>query len=251
MTDYSLSIPSDSNIPYSWKLAIESECSLERLIYQLLRDKRIDPMEAIIYLHRFHIWNWVIKLEWDDKHKLPKIPKGKKGKSYRRCYRILGQLYQSVVELCEKCHSFAISVHPYRSAAEWFSLILAEGAIEGADCLNEGKSSNRLKLQNQNRLLDSVERHTSVIDPQAFPHTWLLIEISNWRADRTDSFHKQYWHPFVQHRKTWAEELKRPEWDGVRIIDGKPRVGKTGRNTQRIPVIAMVEKNGVPEIQLE
>ena len=245
MTNYSISIPSDSSVPRLWKLAIESECCIDYLIHKLIRDKRIEPIELVIYLHHFFILNWLIKLEWDDKHKLAKYPKTSQGKNYKRCYRVVAELYQSVLQLCENTHSSVVKKYGYLSATEWFFLILKEGAIEGGDCLNAGKYANKLKLQKQNHLFGD---YINKIDSQVFPHTSRLIEISMKRAEINENFRQEYWSPFVRRRKTWTKELERPEWNGLRNVDGQLREATKGRNTQRIPAFLMVFKNGVPKI---
>jgi hypothetical protein len=202
---------------------IQAECSLQPLIILLLRNKKIDPIDWVFYLHRVNILHWIIKLKWNSKHKIPKFPNNVKDKDYKPCYLVLAELYVTVVDLC--CLHFSRELTVYQNSANWFAHILYEGTVQSGDC--SGKKTVDIKtVQKQNVNLDNG---INPINRNESPHTWKLIEIAKHGIGNKvqESTEEELWQLFIQRRKAWITEYKRPEWKATRIVNQELRVSNT------------------------
>jgi hypothetical protein len=186
---------------------------MNELANQLEQDRRDGILSELAYSHRLRLLQYFYKVEYNNKYKLPIIPKHLKGRGCKQGYKALTELYKSTLNLCIELH-----IQPYRSAFEWFSLIFLEAGIERVNYCSDVKKSSQQDLKKENRALKKYE---NPIDKSRFPHTWALIEIAKENSKKFSGTRYRYWHPLVQNRNTWADCLKLSEWNGLQFVDAE------------------------------
>ena len=185
--------------------------------------------------HRAHILHWVVKLKYDSKHRMPKVPKGR-----TNTYKPLGVLYWKALELSLQLPETALRLG-LRHGADLWRWLLVEHALEGVPCNYKPESIKRLKRQNA-----ILRDYKNPFDSGRTPYTWALIEDARLNAERLDHFRKDYWSPFMNARTKWCTAYQGPEWRQVSEQDGTYFMRKAGKDNRleelRSPTFPVVEK---------
>ncbi len=206
-------------------------------------EREVDPLFCGAYYHVAKVLHWVIKLRWDTKHKLPKLPRGQK-----KAYKPLGALYNAVIEICQECHFWGYG-EQYDNAAQWFIEVLAEGAL---DCPNvdQSKDSDIKDMQNQNKCLFSAPPENPFKATEE-PSTYELIKAAIAIRGESDVFRKTKWRQLKKARLEWLSEYRQGSWRSPRKVVVKNKegevigekvvlqVGRGGNQTKTLPPLVL------------
>jgi hypothetical protein len=220
-------------------------------------DGEVDALFYGAYCHVAKILHWVIKLSWDSKHKLPKLPRGQK-----KAYESLGQLYSLVITLCERCHFLGYG-SSYNNAAEWFIDVLSEQRLDSPNA-DQSKDADIKQMQKENKHLFSDL--INPFNPLEEPATYQLVEASLAIREKSDIFLKKIWEPLKAARQAWLKEYRKSTWRSPRRIikknadespilnkDGFPiiekviiQVGRRGNQSQKLPPLFLGSVEALP-----
>lgn len=231
-----------SIVPIPWNEVMETILSNA---YPINR-REITEGQLMLMLLRREAWeialHWLIKWEWDKKHKIPWKPSKANG------YRPKGRYLQSLFLLCERCHTFQGVVPdviiPYPHAAYWFGYVYREHVLYDIQSvfypdglpLKGAKKEAALKFRQ-----DELRTHRKLENPLQ-PNSWMkasykLFEVATVLAEKSPNFRENYYDKFLSAYKTENKQLEKPNFARAFIENGKAyyQSGK-GRGKIYIPL---------------
>ncbi len=250
-------VPIDLQLtPIPWKHEFELVTD-PALLEMAVVDGKVDALFYGAYYHVAKILHWVIKLSWDSKHILPKLPKGQK-----KAYKPLGHLYTVTISLCERCHFLGYGNH-YNNAAEWFIDVLAEQRLDTPN-IDQSKDLDIKQMQKENKQLFSDL--INPFNPLQEPATYQLIEAALAICGKSNIFVEERWKPLKAARVEWLKEYRNSRWRSPRRIikknedespilneDGFPiiekvfiQVGRRGNQSQKLPPLFLGSVEALP-----
>lgn len=257
-----------SHIPIPWDSIIA-----ELLSRPLKFPHKPTEGEVALILMRVRAWeialHWVIKLEWNTKHKIP-APL-----SIVRGYKPKGAFLRNILRLCERCHTMQEALPPgavpYPHAAYWFGLVfwdLMLNEIGSTFTLQEQEEQEReeqerirqqIKLEQernldlelkkqktfrkkettlQERMVETmglqVHYKNPLTEDSGMKATFCLFQAATALAQQSDVFRTGYWQPFLNSYKAETSAMSGKEWGRVTIENGKAymQVGKGKHRSQ-------------------
>jgi hypothetical protein len=184
------------------------------------------PLDACLnHLFNLSALQWAVYIHFKPKRFKFRFPHNKK-----EMWKPIGELYASVMDLCEKLHSFVPS-GVYDNAAQWFRLVIEEGEIQGNRIGIDLEPKERLaRLQKQNKRLSESE------DPFNLPHTCLLIDLAIGERDRPNGSERigKAARRFILARKKWATAQRSSDWRALIYVDGRLALSTPGRQAPKI-----------------
>jgi hypothetical protein len=178
------------------------------------------------YLEKLFVINWVIKLRFNTKHRLPMQ------KEEKDFTKHLGDLYARVFVACERLHSFTSG--EYRNAAHWWGLILEEKRIQG---LNQGtKKDSWEAMKRENK---KIRQYENPFESEKYPHTYKLIELLLCFSQQygSDVLKKEVFSPLLKSRSDYIKNYHdNPECQVGIVKDGKEyrRMGGSGSGLREL-----------------
>lgn len=256
------------NIPNPWDSIIT-----EILSCPLKFPRQPTEGEMSLILLRVRAWeialHWVIKMEWNTKHKIP-APS-----SIVKLYKPKGDSLRHILLMCERCHTMPellpSGTVPYPHAAYWFGLVFWElimNEIASAFTLQERENQERIKQQlkvdpNNQALLKlehqktfrkketvlqertdevmllQVRYENPLTEDSGMIATFRLMEAATTLAQTSDVFRVKYWKPFLNSYKKETAAMSKQDWGRATLDpeDNKAyvQVGQ-GKNRQKISV---------------
>lgn len=247
----------NSNMPIPWNEVFE------QLLSRPLPFSR-SPSEGEMSLikHRVHSWeialHWLIKWEWDLKHKIPAK------RTIAKALETKGRFLQRIFCLCERCHTLQDEVSidvPYRHAAFWFGLVYWEIITNEMHTILEAtakqkKGNKKEAALNERRLeakmLKERKNPLSKYSPEhrSMKATDRLITSGIDLANKSDAFVEKFWEPFVKAYTAANTRLDDPDFGRTFIENSKAyiQVGRGRGNRLLSPPEdwkSLLEKNGI------
>jgi hypothetical protein len=215
-----------SIVPILWNEVLEAILSHA---YSIERREITEGQLALMLLRR-QAWeialHWLIKGEWDKKHKIPCKPSKANG------YKPKGRHLQSLFLLCERCHAFQAVLPevtiPYPHAAHWFGHVYWEHVfcdIHGVFYpdglpLKGAKKEAAIALRQ-----DELRTHRSLENPLQ-PDSWMkasyqIFEVATFLAETSTQFKEKYYDKFISAYAAENKQLENPNFARFFIEDGK------------------------------
>jgi hypothetical protein len=175
---------------------------------QLILLKEIELNETALH--------WAIKLEWNRRHKIP----GKR--TYTRTAKPLGEFFQQVFLLCEKCHGRQASVGyklPYSNAEHWFQIFYQEWITNGMTQAFSLVAQTKPNGQGKIKKPDADKKRSTINACLKVCHTASqlqnpfqdgssfskLLDVAIKLAESSQNFKEDYYQPFI---KAWRNMIK-------------------------------------------
>lgn len=219
-------------IPSPWDKIIETILSRNIKLPQ-----QPDEGQFVLMKARVRTWeialHWLIKWEWNGKHKIPAKLSIAKG------YQAKGKVLQTIFYLCERCHTLQDSVPEvvisYPNAAHWFGLVFMEilwHEIQSAFYpTNEPKkAAKKLAIIEERREL--IKKHKDFENPLSadcsMESTYKLFEIAGKLAEKSPIFKRDYWDKFTQALEQENKQLDTPIFQRLFVEEGKAYIQNAG-----------------------
>jgi hypothetical protein len=169
--------------------------------------------------------HWVVKLKWDEKHKIP----GQQ--SYIRALKPWGQLGCCLLELCIQCHAgVGYKVAGYPDAAIWFRSVWLDcvrlDVIRTVRSMMQVKDDKTVRLAEIRHEAAKLKNDENPYDPTQQPHLYHLIKCSLHLAKKSN-FERQYWKPYIRALTTCATQMN-----------------KNQNGYYRVPIVRQEEQDG-------
>lgn len=192
--------------------------------------------------------HFVVRSEWDSKHKIP-YPK-----SVRQPLEPRGRLLIQWLKLCERCHTFQEAYGervPYKHAGFWFGAIFWEQIlldlyplfVEQNTCVyNSNVKEAELSVE-RSRLAQMKKGKNPFEDEPIASATSLLVKFALHLSDASDQFFSRYWRPFLKQQSAHIEEMKSPRWGRTFAQKGRlyAQAGR-GKSTVSLAPLELYEK---------
>jgi hypothetical protein len=225
-------------IPSPWNEIIETILPRNIKLPQPPNEGQLVLIEA-----RVRAWtialNWLIKWEWNHKHKIPAK------RSIANGYLAKGKLLQAIFRLCERCHTFQASVPevviPYANAAYWFGFVFREFILHevhsGFSATNEPKKGAKKAAVIKERQ-ELVRKHKNFENPLPtdcmMEATYKLFEIAGRLAQNSPNFKRNYWDKFIQALEGENKQLDTPGFERLFVEHGKAYIQNVGAGRGRL-----------------
>jgi hypothetical protein len=166
---------------------------------------------------------WAVFIKWKPKNYKFSTPRGA-----REQYKTIGEVYASVMDLCEQLHSFE-PTGAYLNAAQWFRLVVEEIEVGGWSTGN-GLAEDLKQLQSQNAQLSRGEC------PFTREHTRRLIQLGLAEKDRYNGSRviADLVSHFIRVRKRWTRENRDSSRKNLVDVDGQPAMSRAGKRGPKL-----------------
>lgn len=224
----------------------------DQVIVKVLTDDILFPRkpsegEFVAVYIRLYTWeialHWLIKSEWQKKHKIP-APRASANALKPKGKRLIW-----LFKLCERCHSFQQELDsgqvPYKHAAFWFDSIFAEIKAsevnhvfypeEEAPPRREDKKESA--LHSERAAYQMLKEFYNPLASQAstYPAAFALYEAAIALARHSDAFNDEFFVPYVRAWSAEITQLDKPACGRLFVEDGQAYL-QTGRGRQRQPL---------------
>lgn len=248
-----------SSIPAPWNTVVKIILS-RPLPWRSLPRKPSEGELALIW-YRVYAWeialHWVIKKEWNAKHKIPAK------RSLAKIFEPKGEFLRQMLLLCERCHAMqeAVPINiRYPNAAHWFCLVFWELIIDEmvtALILSEqpeptsnntahsfGQNPAHRKKRNQiqaemHEVMQLQVNYKALVEEDKESAVFLLFQVATALAQKSNVFCTRYWKPFLNAWKAQIRIKSTSQWglvvrenNRVYVQTGK---GKAKRNLPAPP----------------
>ncbi len=202
------------------------------------------------FRHWYVAYDWLIKLEWDSKHKIPEK------KSISDALKPQGILLQKYFKMAERCLTYCkedgVTINgeslPYNTANEWIKNIIGEFlyssflqvatlkiretkefkgnvkdhlvAIERKRLALIKSTYNSLSEINEDSYSKSIHIGIDKLPYEEFIYMDALKELlicSMFLAIESDRFRNDYWKPFLKQYTTWIAMMNSPKWQVITL----------------------------------
>lgn len=240
-TPQTLLVPT-KNIPIPWNQVI-----VKALTDNILFPRKPSEGEFVAAYIRLYLWetalHWLIKSEWQRKHKIPV------SRASANALKPKGKRLIWLFKLCERCHSFQQELDsgqvPYKHAAFWFYVIFAEikaseinhvfNPQQKAPARREDKKEAALSAERKACQMLKEFRNPLASQALIYPGAFLLYDAAITLAGRSDAFFDDFFMPYV---RAWSAEITqtdKPASGRIFVEDGQAYI-QTGRGRQRQPL---------------
>lgn len=225
-----------SNIPLSWNVFVGE--ILSRPLPWGKLPRKPNNGEIALILYRVRAWNialhWVIKKEWNTKHKIPT----------KRClakgYESKGEFLRQILLLCERCHTLQKEVSidiPYPNAACWFGLVFWELIIsemasavvpeqstspreKRVDSPKQNPAYRKKRIQIQEETDEVMQLQSNYQNPvkgdvEGVTAIFKLFEVAIALAEKPNVFREKYLKPLLN---AWKAQIKVKEDSGMGLV---------------------------------
>lgn len=244
------------DIPIPWNQVI-----VKALTDNILFPRKPSEGEFVAAYISLYCWetalHWLIKSEWQRKHKIPV------SRASANALKTKGKRLIWLFKLCERCHSFQQELDsgqvpygnirddcvnsnlPYKHAAFWFYVIFAEiksseinhvfNPQQKAPARREDKKEAALSAERKACQMLKEFRNPLASQALIYPGTFLLYDAAITLARRSDAFFDDFFTPYV---RAWSAEITqtdKPASGRIFVEDGQAYI-QTGRGRQRQPL---------------